>query len=425
MSEENPVPEPKALPTIDVATEKLAAFFEGNPSSTIVNLENADGFEILNPWNDASIALEITDGFDEIADTLNMLVLPERFTAIWHKDSKWLEVIWTAYHLPESQLALKDRQFKFLHKGKEHRCNFGMSSERLMAVAKHAAPKTISESNHRNIQSFAAYVHSRVRDGLGEPRSFWISDVEWDEAETIDLVTHLNFYMKYFDILTPVVVINSSINEPVIPQKARFIKGSFPDKIESLRLDENLMSFWSFANSGNPMLRFLLYYRILEYAAHHFISDEIREELRKLLLAPDLRSDMARSIGAMVGAMGASKLSDAQRLRALMRKVVSPSLLWRDLEANSDFFSKDTKFDGGFTIRAPIGKGDKEESFGCNGVERVSDRFRDIRNALSHGKDQETSGVIRPTTENAHLFGPWVHLIATAAGEVVLYGTTT
>lgn len=58
-------------------------------------------------------------------------------------------------------------------------------------------------------------------------------------------------------------------------------------------------------------------------------------------------------------------------------------------------------------------------------MDQVSDAFRKIRNALSHGKDQETTGVIRPTPKNVNLFQPWVHLISAAAGEVVLYKDVT
>jgi hypothetical protein len=203
------------------------------------------------------------------------------------------------------------------------------------------------------------------------------------------------------------------------------VAGKFPEFVESSTVDENLLSFWSFADSGNPMLRFLLYYRILEYAAVHFIDDGIRSELKKLILTPDLKNDLGLSIEKMVSAMSVSKLADSQRLRSLVRASVNPELLWRDLDANKEFFSKDTNFEGGFCVRSPIGKNDTLSTFGVNGVERLADRFRDIRNALSHGKDQEKGGVIRPTTGNGQLFGPWVHLIATAAGEVVLFKDAT
>ena len=47
--------------------------------------------------------------------------------------------------------------------------------------------------------------------------------------------------------------------------------------------------------------------------------------------------------------------------------------------------------------------------------------LRKIRNALAHGKDKETTGVIKPTASNFRLFEPWVHLIAAISAEVVIY----
>lgn len=422
--------EEKPLPSIDEATEGLANFFKLNPASTLQEMSDGKTYEIAKPWGDPSLALEIECNFDDLAKALNSVKLPERFSALWHEDDKRLEVIWTAYKLPASQQEIQDRDFTFKHKGVAHKCNFGLSSDRLSIIARHAKPRTISDTNHRNIQSFSTFERVRKKEGANMDsfdgaRSFWISDVEWNEEEVVDLAGHLNFHMKYFDGQTPTVVVHPAANEPVATKRTRYIRGEFPQHIDSAPLNENMLSFWAFAEVGNPMLRFLLYYRILEYASYHFINDEVREQLKRIVLSPDLRSNADRSIGEMMAAMGTIKLSDAQRLRALVRKEVDPGLIWRDLTANSDFFTKDTNFDGGFTVRAPFGKTDKEENFGLSGLERVADRFRDIRNALSHGKDQETSGVIRPTPQNVNLFRPWVHLIATAAGEVVLYGTGT
>lgn len=413
--------------TIDEVTARLAPYFEANPYSAVETAKSGDGLEITTPWNDTSLVFSVGEGFEELAVVLNTVRLPERLSALWHSDEKRLEVIWTAFKLPKSQRELQDRSFTFSHKGIAHKCEFAKSSERLLVLARHAQPRTISRTNHRNMQSFTYFAQfPDEKDGAaGEARSFWIDNVEWVESDVLDLINHLNFHMTYFDGVSPTVLVHAAVNEPVTPKKTRYIRGAFPSQIECLPLDENLLSFWAFADSGNPMLRFLLYYRILEYSAYHFMNDEVRDQLRKIVMSPDLRNDVSASIGSMMGVMGASKLSDSQRLRALARKAVDPSLLWRDLSANFDFFTKDTKFDGGFSVRAPIGKSDKEANFDIAGVERVVDRFREIRNALSHGKDQESSGVIRPTPENVNLFGPWVHLIATAAGEVVLYGTST
>lgn len=59
------------------------------------------------------------------------------------------------------------------------------------------------------------------------------------------------------------------------------------------------------------------------------------------------------------------------------------------------------------------------------GFESITRSLRDIRNALSHGRDQRTSSVIVPSSRNLHYLQPWVNLIAVVAGEVVLYKDAT
>ena len=417
------------LPTVDEATAKLASFFKKNPYSTVASADkDTSSLQISKPWGDSSIAIIIFDKFDEVAEVLNSVVLPERLTALYHPDIRKIEVVWTAYKLPANQQEIFGRTFAFNYGGLIHECEFGRSSEKLLTIAAFVVPQTVSVTNHRNLLSFRALVSSRSRGqesvSLDEARSFWITNVDWDETKVIDMIDHLNFFLRYYDGLCPTVVIHPPLIEATVPKRTRYIKDGFPAKIDGRKLDENLLSFWSYADEGNPMLRFLLYYRILEYAAAHHIEANIREQLRKLIISPDLRHDLTQSVEQIVGAMSATKLADSQRLQSLMRQVDS-KLLWRDVNSNIAFFSKDTCFEGGYTMKAIVGSQETEANFCARGPSNLADAFRNIRNALTHGKDLESSGVIRPTLPNIEKFRPWVHLIATAAGEVVLYKDAT
>jgi hypothetical protein len=189
------------LPSLDEATAKLHRFFELNPYSTISELEAGEGLEIVKPWGDTSLSIIITEDFEATAKTLNSIKLPERFSAIWHEDEKKIEVVWTALKLPNSQKEIDGRSFTFSHMGNEHSCKFGKSSERLLKLAKVIQPVTISDTNHRNMLSLAAFVDEDEGAGhmLDYPRSFWIDNVSWDEAVIVDTISHLNFYMRYYD----------------------------------------------------------------------------------------------------------------------------------------------------------------------------------------------------------------------------------
>lgn len=418
------------IPTAEAA---LATFLKGNPASSIVAMPNtSETFRLVNPWNDTSVAFDIPVGdISDVAEALNQVILPERFSAIYHRDTKSLEVIWTAFKLPVSQVEVSERKFKYKFGRKNHECYFGDASSRLMTIAKYARPVTVSETNHRNISSFSAL--TRLKNGdknltsFDVPRSFWITNCPSKESELISIVQNLNFYMTYYDNQSPSVLIHSpNVPELKSSQKTRYALGTFPSLISGKTIDETILSFWYSARSENNMMKFLLYYRILEYAASHYIDEEAKNLIKRIINNPTALNDLGKTLDAIVSALSTQKLGDAQRLQAVVRRFVEPEIAWKEIEVNLGFFSKDTRFEGGFTAKALVSAKDTNETFSPSRLDGLADAFRKIRNALSHGKDQETAGVIRPTTTNLTLLRPWVHLIEAAAAEVVLYrGITT
>jgi len=236
------------------------------------------------------------------------------------------------------------------------------------------------------------------------------------------IVQNLNFFMTYYDSQSPFVVIHSpKIPEMKSAQKTRYIESKFPTSISGTNIDDTLLSFWHSAHAENNMMAFLLYYRIIEYVAVHYVDEVAKKTIKKALASPTAANNIDKTLDIITSALSASKLVDAQKLQQIMRNIVDPALAWREIGANLEFFSKDTKFEGGFTAKALVTAKDTIETYNSSRLETLADAFRKIRNALSHGKDQETAGVIKPTATNLRLLRPWVHLIETVAGEVVLY----
>ena len=123
----------------------------------------------------------------------------------------------------------------------------------------------------------------------------------------------------------------------------------------------------------------------------------------------------------MVAAIQITTLHEEQKFSSLIKEVVSPKLLWREMLRNIDAFTSATEFDGGCCIE-PLAKVDwGEEDFKINGPMACAQAFRKIRNALSHGRDIRTGAVITPTAQNFEKLQPWVSLISIAAGEVIVY----
>jgi len=412
-------------------TEQLSRFRELNPASgvEIVDVAGSPEVRVLRPWDDDSFSLTLTKNREAIIAALNAVRLPQRLSALWHSDTKDLEIIWSAYNLGPGQAEIAGRTFEFRYAGATHQCEFGTSSDRLMAIAKNIAPITRSNSDFRNLISFHNYTSMKPEDrskfGLDQARSFWIRGVDWNEGKILELTSNLNFYLTYYDARSPMILHHEPPAKDLKPsQRTRYVAGCFPSEIDAAALDPTLLSFWVAADDHDPMMRFLLYFRIIEYAAAHFVESGVKSELKRLLLAPNLRTNLDASLAKIIGSTTPTKMDDTQRFKSVVRQCVDPALLWRDVAANRPFFSKETKFDGGFSVRALCSDKDEESTFGTRGVDYFSDAVRKIRNALSHGKDQETAGVITPTTKNLKLFQPWVHLLAIAAGEVVLYRDT-
>lgn len=243
--------------------QELEPFFKRHPSSSLGRVHKGDEtlLAISSPWGDPTLVTLVGDKPDELARVLNEVHLPERLSAVWHLDSKDLEVIWTAYKLSDSQRELIDRSFTFQFRKRSFECEFGSSSDRLLAIAAATVPGTNpSGTFFRNLTSFRAWAESDQEERrlgfLDKPRSFWIKGADLTETQLLELIEHINFYMTYFDSNSPSVLVHH-LDEGGAKPKKRYVRGKFPKRISARVLDENLLSFWAAADRENEMLRFI------------------------------------------------------------------------------------------------------------------------------------------------------------------------
>ena len=203
--------------------------------------------------------------------------------------------------------------------------------------------------------------------------------------------------------------------------QTRYSAGRFPAQITSREIDDSLLNFWSASRTGDPARRFLYSYRIIEYASFSYLELNCRISVRKLLAARNALDDLVTLAERVMNAVQETKLSDVQKLEALLKETVDPALLWREVARNLAAFTTEVRFDGGFTLSGIARVGWKEEDFAVNGISSFAGAIRNIRNALSHGRDLRTSAVITPTAHNFERLQPWTSLIAVAAAEVMVY----
>lgn len=408
------------------ARERLLPFFTANPYSVILERGTAPDSKIVvsRPWNDDSLIINVSSDDEELIEALNNLYLPERFIAIWHKDLEAFEVIFSLLP-PESDLL--SREFVFRHKDREFQCGFQVASKRLLLLAEHYSPEAASTTQFRNLGIIEIYAMSQkgtfhLPDGV-KAISFWIRGISpWNEDDALDLARHLNFFMYYYDTRSPQIVILNAKSESTARQpQVRHPHGAFPNSIMGKTLDDSLLHFWAASIEGDPVRRFLYNFQILEYAASFWIEEDIKREIRRTLAAPNATDNIALVTDQVIEALGASKMQEHQKLEHLLKAIVNPALVWREIEGDLRLFTVPTVFDVGVTIQPIVKAGWALEDFSVNWIPAYSNAIRSIRNALSHGKEQRTSGVITPTTSNFQKLQIWLSPIAVAAREVMLY----
>jgi hypothetical protein len=419
-----------SLPPIDEWLVRLEPFIRANPNSALEYVQAPSGpyVRVVAPWNDASLALRFPKEPEAMIEALNNVLLPERFIALWHLDTALLEVIWTAFTLPDVWKEIDGRKFEFRYRGISYECEFTDSSNRLLAIAAGFQPLGEGNSRYRNLPAFAIHASAQRRraspGSIGKPLSFWIRGIrEWDETQILDLANHLNFYLGYYDSVSPVIEIQTPRLEAFLAQpQRRYRADHFPRLIAAQGIDDVLLHFWHASRTGDTARRFLYSYRIIEYISFSYVEASIRSSIRRSLSAPNALDDIAAITEKVINAMTETKVTDPQKFDAVIRAAVKPEILWPEIEQNVVVFSTETRFDGGLTI-PPIAKpGWRFDDFATNGISAFAQAVRSIRNALSHGRDQRTTLVITPTPHNFQRLQPWAALMAVAAGEVVLYG---
>ena len=283
---------------------------------------------ISKPWDDSSFVLLVPDDLSSFIEALNNVRLPVRYSALWHRDRRKFEILWTAFPPPVEGVA--GRSFAFTWRGNEHKCEFAKASQRALVLAVNYQPVGQSTNNYRNLPSFQLWSqHAALRSAQAEPLSFWIHDIDWNEEDILDLTLHLNFYLKYFDDRSPVVLIHPPTTETTWNPRNRYIEDAFPQTIRSQEIDNNALFLWEAARLGDNSRRFLYYYRIIEYSAVSYLDYTARTALRIALAAPNALDDIVRVTENVVAAVQRMKLDEFQRYEAMIKEVLKPAKLWQ------------------------------------------------------------------------------------------------
>jgi hypothetical protein len=405
---------------------ELETFSKNNPCTEITETETA--YKINKPWNDESLSFEVPKGKKEIIEALNSLILPHRYSGIFHNDKNTMEFIFTTDPSLKYIVEVKERKFKFRFQGSEYECEYNKSSEQLLIIAEISEFVGHSETDYRNLPEFSRYVRMRnrkpelVKDK--EPYSFWIKNFPLNPITSLELVNNLNFYMKLYDQISPAIFIceeekEEKLDSPKLPH--RFLYGKFPEIISGKKIDSFLLELWRNAQVGNPMFRFLNNYQVLEYAGFYFLKDETKTQLEKILAKPDLPSKVNIYSKKIMDLMVENNTKDEIKMEKLIQSCVDVETLWKEIEVNRLFFQNETEFEGGFKVGPLI-----TEKSTCSDFERIwgtklFECFKKIRNALVHSRELRQVSTIMNSVKNTRLIRPWLWLISITTKEILTF----
>lgn len=400
--------------------KQLKTFLTNNPYSEI---EHVEKFTIISkPWNDDSLIFILLPRLKrKLINALNSLILPPRFTAVYHIDKATMEYIYTRLKIDD---ALLSREFVFYLDNKQYLCKFDKASERVMTLVDAYARAKDSRTDFRNLIYLEedTIEEEPTSAGMG-PVSFYVGGFEkFDNNEIEEVSEYLNFFMQYYDRGSPIIVIHAfaELSEDVPP--LRYIEGGFPNTLSTRRKDPFLMDLILAACQVGSRLQFIYCYQLLEYASFYYVDDEIRRELKNIITAPDIYSNPDKYVSRVLETTSEIRMDDEARVNRLINTTCKPEVIYKEIEQNKKYFSNKQEFEGGFIIEPFISEDTTLESFSAMWHPKTADTLRFIRNALVHGREKRFGKVISPTANNEILIRPWCCLVRRIAEQVILFG---
>ncbi len=414
------MPEDKSSDQLNLVKGCLSEFFEFNPPCSL-RPASGDGFAIVNPWADPSIEFQLNENNVALIDCLNSLVLPPRFSALWHRDTRDFEVIWAP--IPADS-EFRDRRFEFAYKNKTYICEYTDASERLILIAEaHIAATPPTSTDFRNLGLLGGeFIKMASENFEWVPTSFWIRDFDYEDAYAVEFAQHLNFFMHYFDNGTPKILLHeesTGAESPVSVPRLRL--SEFPPEIKSRQMDPYLLSVWhASVETSDPVRRFLYHYQIIEYAAFYYMRDDTSNAVKRILGAPSTHGNLDSAVARILELVAEDRSDPEHRIRSVIRRFVEPSTIWSIIESNRHFFTKPFEFDGGFKLSELIKENWTLDDFIAAWTPKLPDMIRRLRNALVHARETRETNVIAPTRSNMRLLRPWIALVEAMATEVIV-----
>lgn len=408
-------------------TTPLNKFLEHNKE--IKKKEEADHINLENLWGDQTFICR----FDKSIDftPIENVELPIELSAFFHKESSILEFIYAP--IPETDNVIS-RSFKFYYDGEEFEASFDRPSEALKLISASFRETDIkSETDYRNLRLFRDYYKPDdiQTEGMKKffkgktPISFFIKgNFSKIKNEFVGLSKHLNFYMKYFDRKTPIIVTfetDQTKETFALPCHSEEMK--FPEIINCRKIEPVIIDLLKIANeTANIRLKYIFYYQVLEYCSYYHLNEELKRKLNNVVKNPDVLNNSSHYSKQIIDEFKNyfKANDDRQKLEKLILDYCDYNDIKLEVKSNHKYFSQDVLFDGGFKIDALIKNEDEAENPSKEILKSIIDKIDKIRNVLVHIRESRENKVILPTKRNNHQLIPYLYLIRRIAEIIAM-----
>jgi hypothetical protein len=409
----------------------LKAFTKHNPHCQV---QIEDGYLVIEkPWgaNDAQLKFDIKE--QETIASLNSIRLNPRFDAIFHDDSNEIEFIY-AFLDPNSDhnKGVIDRKFDLNFEGQLYECYFSEPTTKMLKLASGferlpSEPALISVSQ---IAAFKDYQRLEMLPGKIKgyfkgkvPRNFFIKANPLPHGAQLDrLIRHINFLLSYYDRSSPLIAINERDEEglPEDRKEVRHIEGEFPKHLTISPIDDIVLRLIAVARSSQPRFSFLYYYQVFEYAGYQYIDESIKKLLRHHLKDPALINCGEEKIAELFSIFSDANHNDDVKMKKVIEEYCDPSVIWKEIENDKEFFTKEHAFHGGFELKAMIASDTTAATWKAMWMPKLYDHLTKIRNSLVHAREKRENKVILPGKANNKLLSHYVPAIARVAEQIAL-----
>jgi hypothetical protein len=386
-----------------------------NPTVEI-NTET-EHINISKLWNDDTFMCRFPKSVD--LKFLNELTFPEEFSAIIHNDSNEIEFIFAPLKSDDNIIG---RKFDFNYKSKTFEISYEKSTDRLKTISKSFRETEESdESRYRNLRPFRDFLREDKSPSMKrffqgrELISFFVKGDLSVIKDSFDFAKCLNFYMSFYDRKSPSIYIHKEkLESESYSEFCHSVNNEFPSHINSVKVEPVLLDLFHIASeTKNTRLKYIFYYQVLEYCSYYYLNEGLKRKLNNIVKNPDIINNSNYYSQLLIEEFKDhfKANNDKQKLEKLITENCNYHDIRNDIIINTEYFSKDLKFDGGFKIPALFNDASQAKNPPKDIMKSIIDRVDKIRNVLVHIRESRENKVILPTPKNNNMLIPYLFLL--------------